>query len=282
VNPPRLCVVAHTIPRAHHDACSDPKCTGCRPALAGHNSLVCDHHDQRVRDGLRDLPDLDEQLLDPWRSKRAGTGNGEPPAPANPDRIAIRDQIRQFCWTWCHVLADDWGITLPDRDTIAAMTHTIAVQAGRLLNSEHADQLVVEMYGGTEEQLGIARRGLVPSARALAYPAGRQPLTIACDCGGRVALTTDNDVFIVCPHCGERGVLAWWRAKVAPRTTQPMAEGEAIAWLYEQQAIVLQPGTIRQWVARNQLTALRVDGRNVYDPVELALVAMAKRERQVG
>jgi hypothetical protein len=61
-----------------------------------------------------------------------------------------------------------------------------------------------------------------------------------------------------------------------------MAEAEAIAWLYEQQAIVLAPGTVRQWVARGKLTALRVDGRNVYDPIELALVAMAQREKKVG
>jgi hypothetical protein len=61
-----------------------------------------------------------------------------------------------------------------------------------------------------------------------------------------------------------------------------MAEAEAITWLYEQQAIVLAPGTVRQWVARGKLTALRVDGRNVYDPVELALVAMAQREKQVS
>ena len=277
-----FCVLAHVIPRAHRDGCTDPKCAGCRPATAGHNSLVCDHHETRVRDGLRDLPDLDDALIDPWRAKRPGSSNGERPAPASPDRIAIRDEIRLFCWTWCHVVHDNYGVTLPNQDTIAAMTHTIAVQAGRLLNSEHADQLVTEMYGGTEEQLGIARRGLIPTARALAYPAGRAPQRMLCDCGTWVTLVTEWDVFIACGGCGEKGTLAWWRDKIAPRTLQPMAEAEAVAWLAEQHGIRLALGTVRQWVARGKLTSTRVDGCSVYDPVELALVAMAQRDRKVS
>jgi ribosomal protein S27E len=178
------------------------------------------------------------------------------------------------------VLAEDWSLTLP-ADTVRAMAHHVAVQAGRLLASGHADQLVHDV------------RGCVATARRLTSPSRRQPIRVACpDCGERVALSTDPDEAVRCRGCGTWGVLAWWREQLVPDLDAPMTLRDASDWLLVHHGRDVPLETLRTWSKRadGQGNALLVEvgrdnqGRKLFDPLAVAELAsrMAGGSRSRG
>jgi hypothetical protein len=93
-------------------------------------------------------------------------------------------------------LEEGYGVSLP-ADNVRAMAHVVAVQAGRLLNSEHADQLVHDITG------------LYRTSLRTAWPA--RLMSILCSCGSRVLV--DPDVLMICKDCQTMGDLRWWQSK---------------------------------------------------------------------
>lgn len=267
------CVLAHAIPGRHLDACTEPDCPGCLPAIATTGLQVCAWHERRVRDGLRDLPGLWADLGDPRTSTRPRSGSsGEPPGSPmliSDNRRAARSAIRALLVSWCLVLADDYALTTPP-DTIRGMAHHVAVQAGRLLASEHADQLTHDVETATREAWRLAR------------PGARGGVTVACpSCGHRVRLRPDADQDVRCPECGEHGDIRWWRAQLAPKVDEPMCSSELLAWLAEHHRITTTEVNLRVMANRGQITRAGRDdlGRTLWDPVEVAAVLIERRVR---
>jgi hypothetical protein len=199
---PTACVRGCTIRGLHLDACAEAACDGCLPARPAPGLWVCERDEKRVREFLRDMPALWADLAQPIPGRRAG---GTPKVDGLELHLHTRHAIRACLVAWCIVLHEDYGMTYP-ADTVRAMAHHVSVQAGRLLDSEHADQLVhdVEHLYGT--------------AWALARPSSGSTFTIECECGARVPIDTEPDVMIRCPNrdCGEAGVLSWWIEHSAP------------------------------------------------------------------
>ena len=266
----RPCVRDHLVPRAHLDGCQDEACDGCKVATAADGLQVCAWHERRVRDGLRDIPGLWADLGDPRRAKVAPGPRGDdgPPLLIADDQRQARSAIRLLLVSWCKVLADDWGLTLP-ADTVRAMSHHVAVQAGRLLASEHADQLVSDIEGAVGEAWRLARPGRVVGVR------------VPCpSCARPVRLDPEADT-IRCP-CGEWGDLTWWRG--ALQVSDPpgaLTLRELVEWLAIAHRIRVTTKTVDSWARRGKLSARGVDeqGRTLWDTIEATAVALRQRER---
>lgn len=268
-----LCVVGHTIPGRHLDGCPIADCPGCLPAIAADGLQVCAWHERRTRDGLRDLPGLWADLADPRRSRTTTNGptgrdNGSPMLIDDARRQA-RSAIRMLLVAWCITLRDDYHLREP-ADTVRACAHHVAVHAGRLLASEHADQLVHDIESAVRE------------ARRLAHPRPRLGVTVPCpSCGHRVALAPDQRDDVTCAECGETGDIRWWRTQLAPGIDEPMHSEALCAWLLEHHRIALTRTALRQMAARGQITRAGKDtlGRGLYDPVEVAGRLLERRAR---
>lgn len=195
---PILCARGCTVRGRHVADPCDESCTGCLPARVADGLAVCTRCERIVRDGLRDVASLYADLGDPRRSAIPGQrrGGGGPPLLISDAARAARSAIRAALVSWCLVLEEDYRLTLP-ADTVRAMAHHVAVQAGRLLDSEHADQLVHDIEGAVSVAWRLARPG-------------RPRLRIQCDCGEWVAVATGEDEVMTCRGCDAWGVLSWW------------------------------------------------------------------------
>lgn len=158
------CALDHAVPKAHLDGCADQACGGCWPAQADQGSRLCAWHEDKIRQGLRELPGLWADLGDPstWvggsggRSGQSGAADG-PPLPTTEPRIAARGDIKSTLVGWCKILEDDWAITLPTEDGIRATTRRLitqcAAQAGYARRQITADTTLIR--SGDLEPPGI-------------------------------------------------------------------------------------------------------------------------------
>ena len=165
------CVLAHPIPGRHLDACTDPECRGCLPAIATTGLLVCTYDERRARDGLRDAPGLYDDLGDPRTSTRPRTGSSGSdsgsPMLLSPERITARDNLRRFLVTWCMILEDDYALTMP-ADTVRA----------KQLHDEYTESPeYMALLRGALARFGFASRA-VPRARLRRR--ARRPAPRAC------------------------------------------------------------------------------------------------------
>jgi hypothetical protein len=237
--------------------------TGCDwPPV--HGSWVCGRCETDTRRGLRELPGLYADLADPRRGHpaRIGGHSADPPQVISDEARQTRSAIRACLVAWCLILAEDYAVTLP-ADNVRAIAHTIAVHAGRLLNSEHADQLVHDITAAASE------------ARRIAYP-GRH-LTIACPCGGRV--TVDPDYAMQCRQCRLIGDLTWWQDQ-AMQTQPPLVPlADLPQRLLLNLGIQVTVKQLRNWADRKIMTPAQRDpttGRRYYDPIAVAVIAQTR------
>lgn len=132
-----------------------------------------------------------------------------------------------------------------DADLQAGLAEHIARQLSRLL----ADP---DEAGEFAEQMLF----LLGEARRLAYPGRR--MTIACSCGGRVAV--DADRLMVCPDCGQDGDVAWWQAQAtAEQDARPLRLRELPDWLLLR-GLVVGYEQVRSWADDGHLQHAYVDG----------------------
>lgn len=241
------------------------------PRLAAAGLQVCLRCERQTRGALRDLPGLWADLGDTRRGVRLGhaAGSAEKAPPLTDDARNARSAIKAALVAWCFILEEDYRLSLP-ADTVRGMAHHVAVQAGRLLASEHADQLVHDVVTAARE------------ARRLAYPV--TSLTVECSCGHRVRIDGDPDVTTTCAGCSEAGTSTWWLHQLVPRALAPMTADEGVAWLATAHRIEVNRETVRQWVARGHLIAVdrkRPEGQTYGQPssryMPLALIMAATR-----
>lgn len=265
---PILCARGCTI-RARHtsDDCTE-ECNGCLPARAVDGLAVCSRCERTTRDGLRDLAGLWADLGDPRRSAIPGQRRGDhgPPLLLSDAARDARSAIRACLVAWCLVLQDDYRMRLP-ADTVRAMAHHVSVQAGRLLASEHADQLVHDI-------------GAVTKAKSLLQRSSR--LRIRCDCGEWVAVAEAEDQIMTCRGCDAWGLLSWW-VKQAPQSEGPLPLRDLPAWLLVHQGLDVPSTQLRTWADRGWITPLTEAGvKRLFDPTAVAVVAMTRGQRRTA
>jgi hypothetical protein len=250
-------------------------CASCGSRQPVGGLLVCAGCERAVREGLRELPGLYEDLLQPTRPGRGGKvrlAGHEPPLVRADEPRRAREAIRNCLVTWCLVLAEDFGVGYP-ADTVEAMCHTVGVQAGRLLATEHADQLHHDVTGAVRE----ARR------RAYLSRPERIPIGHCPACRTMVRAKPEEET-ITCPGCGDAGVLSWWvgRLVLGPDAGQHASARDLAPWLSVRTGTVVQQGTIRQWASRGLLIRQGRDGqgRTLYDIASALRIALG-RQRSV-
>ena len=129
--------------------------------LAEPTLQVCSADETTVRVALRDASGLYADLGDPRRGKAlGGVRGGDKPSPMPDARLHARDAIRTALVGWCKVLEDGFDCTVP-ADTVRAMAHHVATQAGRLLASDAAEGLVSDCRDILEGRALRLRHGWV-------------------------------------------------------------------------------------------------------------------------
>lgn len=284
------CVIGHTVRGTHLDGCTDTTCTGCRPAQASPGSWVCDWHERGVRDALRDLPDLYDWLAEPITGQRNGvrTSSDGQPLPMSDAARQERHAIRLVLHAWVKILAEDHHVTTP-ADNIPALSHTVAVHAGRLLNGEHAEQLVHDLTGSTDED-GNRTRGVAGNARAILSSRSRTAgIRIPCPtCTEPVRLDPDAEIH-TCTACGEWGTIGWWRTRLDVDGDRPLTLAELPHWLTARRGLVVTAHTLRHWADEGRITpveptepgCLGPGGRPIrrFDPVAVAAIVIDPARR---
>ena len=250
-------------------------CASCGLRRPVGDLRVCSGCERAVREGLRELPDLYDGLLTPTRpggrSPVRLTGHA-PPLPLADVPRREREAMRACLVTWCLILAEDFGMSLP-ADTVEAMAHTVAVQAGRLLASEHADQLHHDVTRAVRD----ARRSAYPS-RPDTLPLGRCPTVLddGSTCDAMVRARPEDEA-VTCPGCGDSGVLTWWHPRLVPAVEGgPLATAADLApWLSIQNGRPVTQQAIRHWAHRGLLGRHGKDqaGRTLYNVAETRQVA---------
>lgn len=116
-------------PGRHRDGCPGTEiCTGCAPAPAAPDLLVCEHHADTTRDRLAELPELWAALGErpagqPGGGGRRGDGEG-PPLALGDAAVETRTIIRAVLTEWCATI----GERVPDERTIALDTRAEVVR----------------------------------------------------------------------------------------------------------------------------------------------------------
>lgn len=179
---------------------------------------------------------------------------------------------------WVKVLEEDFQANLEGcDDTIRWMADKVGIYAGRLLASEHADQLVSDLVGSTDED-GHRHGDLVGEGRRLIAKGGPRPMTIQCQCGQRVRVDADN--LMECRNCGEWGDVNHWM-RFAPEIPGPRTAQDTINWLLVKHGEQVQYATLRQWRVRHEgVSAGRDDkGRALYDGDAVLVLAQRTKGR---
>lgn len=262
-------------------------CTGCEPRMAAVGLRVCERDRENVWDALRGLETLwvDVEASGVLKGAHGGTrGRSGHPLPIDPDATDWRGRVKACLIGWCKVLEEDWQVSLDDaQDTVGWLAGKVRYHADRILaHPEHADQLVADLCGWDED--GRRHEGLIAEGRRLMGRGGAKPLTILCDCGDRVRVETDPDADMTCRTCGETGVWAWWRRRLAPETEAHMTGAQVVAWLRTSHRITIEEATLRQWVSRGKLVPLQREAgqASTYLPEAVAIVAMNQMATRIA
>lgn len=276
------CAAGCTLRSRHLDDCGDPEqCRGCLPALAADGSHVCSLCDEKARRALRELPGLwvDVEDAGTLKGRQNGTRGSGRPLPIDPDAADWRQRLRACLVTWVKVLEEDFGANLDGcQDTVQWMADKVGIYAGRLLASEHADQLCSDLLGSTDED-GKRHGDLWGEGRRLAFrSASSQPMRIKCVCGERVRVDPDN--LMECRNCGEWGDINHWM-RFAPEIPGPRTAQDTINWLLVKHGQQVQYDTLRQWRVRHASIAAGRDdkGRALYDGD--AVLMLVQRTRRI-
>lgn len=114
-----LCARAGCVHRGHHaGGCADERCAGCQPYPAADGLELCRHHADRIAPdalALGELYDeLDHVLLSAGRAGERVGGRGDDGSPVPRDRVvAIRTEIRHTLVSWCRLVSEERGVSLP-------------------------------------------------------------------------------------------------------------------------------------------------------------------------
>ena len=176
---------------------------------------------------------------------------------------------------------------------IAWMVDVLSRHAGRLLASEHADQLCADLLGWTEDD-GTRHEGLKREGERLAFRSPSRSVRLLCACGVRVPVPTDSegrvdpDEVFACPGCGEAGVLGWWQRTLVGDPV-PMPLSALPDWLAAVHALVVTARRLRDWADDGVIEPVeRVPSqrgglaRRLFDPVAVAVVAAERLARRTA
>ena len=228
----------------HLNECPRDDCRGCLPRLAAIGLQVCGPCERRVSDGLREIPALHDALLTPTKAGgRQGriTGSPEPPQPMRDEPRWEREAIRAMLVSWCLLMAEDYGMSLP-ADTVQAMAGHVHRQTIRLLAGEHADQLTHDVTLA----VGDARRRAYPSRPDWAVIGEHA-------CGGLVRARASTGT-ATCDGCTVEAVIDWWRQELPSSDDDLLTDREAQAWLLLAYGRQVSLAAVRQWASRGLIT----------------------------
>jgi hypothetical protein len=269
---------ADTKSRLMHDRCMPSGlCPGehDEPRQTTHGLQVCGTCETAVRNGLRDLPGLwDELAVKPTTGIRSGRQDDGQPQPLGDEQRRARSAIRACLVSWCLVLHEEetWKLALPE-DTIEAMAHLIGVQAGRLLASEHADQLLADVTSLVREARRRTYRGRGHAVRVQCPgPVGGEP------CGSWVGIDPDEQAENVCRMCGATGTTSWWIGLARPQQLLTISELPAALLPMGLRTTVK---AVQHAADRGDLIPIALGTRNarLFDPVAAYAVLSATRRR---
>lgn len=207
----------------HLEACATDDCKGCQPRLAADGLRLCEVHVRRLGEHAHQAADVYTELalalLTSGRPDERTSGSKERGAVLNERAVQARTTIRHTLVSWCRLVSEERGITLPN-DDITSLASYVA---------KHAQWLGAHPAAGEcSDELEELARG---KPWRIAYPTGARVVEVgACPldgCGGTVrAILRRTDSLLPSELvCDTDGSHRWsaekWRAFA--RTAHPDA-----------------------------------------------------------
>lgn len=166
----------------HVAACDDADCRGCQPRRAADGLQLCGMHRDRIAEDAVAAATLHGELALALTSSGAPgekvkrSDEGSPGV--NPAAADARSEIRSTLASWCRLIGEERGLTLPE-DKVTAMGRYLARHADWLAAHPAADDVVDELH-----ELAHGR------PRRIAYPGGSRKFPVALPDGS----------YAVCPE----------------------------------------------------------------------------------
>lgn len=236
------------------------------------DGYVCQSCAYRLERALGDVPALADELeVVLIRQARFGEHEGrrsaETPLPFNPTASEIGWVLQNTFSTWCRLIAEERGRTLPDRGTSASLACWLLAHVEWLRHHRAGPEAVDEMISAVNQVRRVIDR---PPEKVYAGP--------CADCGGdmygRVGAVT-----VECRPCGLEYDVAqmqdWMRKQVYGRNVTAR-EGAALLSRF---GLEVTQGTIDKWHFRGRIAnhGHDVEGRRLYLFDDLAALAAASQ-----
>jgi hypothetical protein len=165
-----LCATARCRSRQHKPDCVGEECRGCLPYPAADGAYLCGLHGERIGTDALEAARLFGELEHRLIGGSSGDKVRSEPGSKYPDQRAIdvRTEIRHTLASWCRLIAEERGTSLPV-DEVTAMGEFVAQHASWLAAQPFAADVSDELHA------------LKSKAWSAAYPSGTHVVEIgAC------------------------------------------------------------------------------------------------------
>lgn len=164
------------LPGRHAEGCDQPTCRGCLPARAADGLRLCTVCARRIGENATRAAELYDDLALVLKAAGRGERSSNKPGSGGPPRDAVVEQratIRHVLVSWCRLVSEERGISLPGNDTGDLAAYLVR-HAEWLAACDYADEVADELAG------------LASRAYGLAYPSGSRRIRVGpCPrCGG--------------------------------------------------------------------------------------------------
>jgi hypothetical protein len=146
------------IPGRHTEACPGESCKGCQPGHAADGARLCLVCTKRIGDNAVKLAMLYGELELVLKAIGNGERSSSKPGSGTPPRDAVvemRATIRHLLASWCRLVSEERGITLP-ADDVTAMGAYLARHADWLAATDYAGECADELAEHVGRAWGLA------------------------------------------------------------------------------------------------------------------------------
>jgi hypothetical protein len=290
----QLCVSSYCgLPSQHAENCDGVghwggDCRGCLPARAADGLYLCPYCLRRIPHdafmaALR-YEALSLQLVGGGPAGSEGSGAGSGDLELNPAAVEAREAIRTTLVAIVRLVAEERGISLPERpwrweverrpyfDFIGPLNRyrrevgvpelvPLAEFIGR-----HAQWLAAHPAAG-EHAKDLRDVGTDPRTWRLAYPSASDRLKLAdCPWCGTALYQLPDEPLVTCKGCGTAETWEWWQRTIIGEVGGQLDVGAAVSYLSWRWHQVVTAKHIHNAVLRGRITpVLGPDGQAVRD-----------------
>lgn len=273
MNDQGLCAVTDCyLPNRHTQTCTTD-CTGCLPGLAADTLRICRWHHDRAKHHLEDLPRLDRDLTTALATRTTmirayTTGTTQLGIHLDEHIMEATEYLRGRLTNLAAYVVTERGTAVPEL-TVHGLTRFLLRHAEWL----SADKLAAPTWPRQVENIHNTAHRAAYRTRRTAIKLGDCPHTKPDGTPCRTPIRYDPSEYagtgtITCDGCGTTTTVDGWQTTLIGTDARVNAAAAATI-LASRYGRPIPESTIRAWATKGHVTRYRINGRTLYDLVEL-------------